>query len=133
MLLLREHHELIDTDSLTPSDLGGFWCAGIAAFNLLFGLAFGRWASLTEARELLRFEASSSPTTTSIGHWPSSHETLAVGGDEVHPHLSFHRWHGWVSQTVLRYPDPFFLVFRKMCARTNWDPICAQMRLRRKG
>ena len=44
----------IDRDSLTPSDLWGFWCAGIAAFNLVFGLAFGRWASLTEARELLR-------------------------------------------------------------------------------
>ena len=32
----------------------GLSCAGIAAFNLVFGLAFGRWASLTEARELLR-------------------------------------------------------------------------------
>ena len=57
----------IERDSLTPSDLGqlidrtrltlspwGLSCAGIAAFNLVFGLAFGRWASLTEARELLR-------------------------------------------------------------------------------
>ena len=53
----------IDRDSL-PDSLRpwGLSCAGIAAFNLVFGLAFGRWASLTEARELLRLRGAEAAT-----------------------------------------------------------------------
>ena len=51
----QRESQLIARESLTLwSSHVGLSCAGIAAFNLVFGLAFGRWASLTEARELLR-------------------------------------------------------------------------------